>query len=133
MCEDLSTSWSSGWGGLRMKDHRDADFRDRTMVGLIHRALDWLNAGWIPGGVEAWNSAMPANFWPEHWWRQFQQTVKHIHYYNQLVVFEKGHVETPYAAKTVGDSIPYGDTGVRYAKVDWEPVLARISNYTKST
>jgi len=134
MCEDLSTSWSPSFGGYKMKDHRHDDFREKTMVGIVHRTLDWLNFGWIPGGVMSWDRPnLPTKYWPnEPWWREFAQTVKHIHYYNQIVVYEKGHVDIPFAAKTVGDTIPYKESG-KHAKVDWPPILSRISEYTKST
>eukprot|EP00984_Skeletonema_dohrnii_P013715 scaffold5701_cov155-Skeletonema_dohrnii-CCMP3373.AAC.9 len=62
------------------------------MVGLVHRSMDWFQAGWIPGKVmqeDAGNKEMK-NFWPnETWWLELHKTVKHIHYYNQLVVYEK--------------------------------------------
>lgn len=131
ICEDLSTSWNPHWGGIRDQDHRNEEFRNTTMVGLVHRTIDWLWAGWIPGSVMH-QKDMPTAFWQdEPWWQEFQKTVKHIHIYNQIVVYEKGHVDTPFNAKTVGESIPYRNSGV-HTKVDWEPVLSRVSEYTMS-
>jgi hypothetical protein len=132
MCEDLSTSWNPGFNGTKFKDHRDKTFSENTMVGLIHRTLDWLNVGWIPGQVMLWrDNKIPDDFWPEPWWREFSRTVKHIHYYNQLVVYEKGHVEIPFATKTVGGSIPYQESGV-HMPVNWPPILETVSKYMKS-
>jgi len=128
MCEDLSTSWSRGFGGYPNKDSRYQIFMDNTMVGLVHRSLDWLNAAWIPGQVMKDNSNSPKldNFWPkEPWWREFQSSVKHIHYYNQVVVYEKGLVEHKFSTMTVGKSIPYDDSGI-HEKVEWSSVMERI-------
>jgi hypothetical protein len=57
--------------------------------------------------------------------------VKHIHYYIQLVVYEKGYREQAFPVNTIGERIPYYDSGV-HAKVDWGPILDRVSNYTNS-
>ena len=66
------------------------------------------------------------NFWPEdRWWKEFASSVKHIHYYNQVVVYEKGHVGKLFATKTVGTSIPYGASG-EHKKVDWLSVMGHL-------
>jgi hypothetical protein len=90
VCEDLSTSWSGNFSGYSFKDSRDSDFLEKTMIGLssVHRSMDWLQAGWIPGKVrrEDITSEEMKNFWPDDtWWLEFHRTVKHIHYYNQLL------------------------------------------------
>lgn len=135
MCEDLSTSWSPTFGGQSNKDSRDSSFQEETMVGLIHRSMDWLQAGWVTGKVmsEDTGSLRTNDFFGpnEDWWLEFHQSVKHIHYYNQLVVYEKGYREPAFDVKSVGNAIPYTDSGV-HAKVEWGPVLDRVSNYTKS-
>ena len=134
MCEDLSTSWSQSFGGIAYKDASDKTFRDTTTVGLVHRTLDWLSAGWIPGGVQEYRVDDPQldELWSDTpWWKEFSRTVKHIHFYNQLVVFEKGLVETPFDTKTVGLQIPYADSGER-EKVDWPPILDRVQKTTQS-
>ena len=64
----------------------------------------------------------------EDWWLEFHETVRHIHYYNQLVVYEKGYREPAFAVKTVGNEIPYKYSG-EHEKVDF---LDRVSNYTNS-
>ncbi|KAL7444719.1 hypothetical protein ACHAXM_010927 [Skeletonema potamos] len=136
MCEDLSTSWSEKFSGSKFKDSRDSEFLEKTMVGLVHRSMDWLQAGWIPGKV-MWEDNMESEemrnfFGPnESWWLEFHRTVRHIHYYNQLVVYEKGYREPVFPVKTIGDKIPYKDSG-EHAKVDWGPILDRVSNYTNS-
>ena len=126
MCEDLSTSWSEKFGGMSYKTHDDESFRETTMFGLVHRSLDWLNAGWIPGGVmkyKADDERLKSVFWrKDPWWKEFSSTVKHIHCYNQLIVYEKGLVETPFATKTKGKAIPYGPSG-KHPKVDWKIVM----------
>ena len=135
MCEDLSTSWNKVWGGIRWGDSTNAQFRDTTTVGLVYRTLEWFNAGWMAGRVENHNLDAPNlnNYWKDTpWWRDFVKTVKHIHYYNQMVVYEKGIVEIPYATKTVGTSIPYQPSGA-YEKVQWKPVLERLQKITQSS
>ena len=130
--EDLCTSWSSGFQGHSMKDSRDSIFLEETTVGLVHRSMDWLQAGWIPGGVMNEDTGRMKSFWPnEDWWLEFHKTVKHIHYYNMLVVYEKGYKEPAFTSKTVGIQLPWQDSG-EHEKVDWGPILERVSNYTKS-
>ena len=129
MCEDLSTSWSGEFSGYKLKDSRDSKFLEETMVGLVHRSMDWLQAGWIPGEVirEETESEEIKNFWlNEAWWLEFHRTVKHIH-----VVYEKGYQEPAFAVKTIGDEIPLTESG-EHAKVIWGPILDRVSNYTNS-
>jgi len=128
MCEDLSTSWSPNFGGHSFQDSRNEDFRRDTMVGLVHRSMDWLNAAWIPGKpmIDSKNNTKLNDFWlGEPWWKEFSSSVKHIHYYNQIVVYEKGLVEKMFATKTIGYSIPYGDSG-EHSKVDWSSVIERV-------
>ena len=139
MCEDLSTSWSKTlrgqrFGGQSMQDSRDTGFLLNTMYGFVHRTIDWLNAGYVEGavGVEKYGR-MEDFFGPkETWWKDFHDTVKSIHVYNQLVVYEKG-IKTPtFSAKTVGSEIPYHYKGKAYEKTPWESVIPRVQSYTKS-
>jgi len=130
MCEDLSTSWSKskGLGGHPWMDSRDKAFLEETMVGLVHRSLDWLNAAWIPGEImkDLKNHPNLTDFWPEDsWWKVFADSVKHIHYYNQIVVYEKGLVDKMFATKTIGGNIPYKGSGVK-PKVQWPSVMERV-------
>jgi len=135
MCEDLSTSWSKKYGVENFQDSRNPNFVKTTMVGLVHLTLDWLNAGWIPGTVMNYaldHPKLQTDFWPDDpWWKEFSKTVKHIHNYNQIVVYEKGLVETPFADVTVGFNIPYRNSGV-HEKVDWTNVLDRIREHTRA-
>jgi len=136
MCEDLSTSWAEEYQGYSNMDSRDSKFLQETMVGLVHRTMDWFQGGWIPGRVmdegNMENETMKNFFGPsESWFFEFYKTVKHIHYYNQLVVYEKGYREPAFAVKTVGNEIPGLYSG-EYAKVEWGPILDRVSNYTNS-
>eukprot|EP00588_Corethron_pennatum_P002561 CAMPEP_0194299762 /NCGR_PEP_ID=MMETSP0169-20130528/60885_1 /TAXON_ID=218684 /ORGANISM="Corethron pennatum, Strain L29A3" /LENGTH=384 /DNA_ID=CAMNT_0039049873 /DNA_START=450 /DNA_END=1604 /DNA_ORIENTATION=- len=128
MCEDLNTSWSTKFGGYEFQDSRTKVFMRDTMVGLVHRSLDWLNAAWIPGNPakDSINDPKLENFWPEdRWWKEFASSVKHIHYYNQVVVYEKGLVGKFFPTKTVGRSIPYKASG-KHTKVDWSNVMRRL-------
>ena len=128
MCEDLSMSWSPKFGGHKFQDSRDSEFMKDTMVGLVHRSMDWLNAAWIPGQVmtDSKNDTKLNDFWPDElWWKEFSSSVKHIHYYNQVVVYEKGLVEKMFATKTIGHRIPMVDSG-EYSKVEWLSVFERI-------
>lgn len=128
MCEDLSTSWSPRFGGHSFQDSRNSDFMRDTMVGLVHRSMDWLNAAWIPGFVMTDKKHDPKlnDFWPDElWWKEFASSVKHIHYYNQVVVYEKGLVEQMFATKTVGHHIPNTDSG-EHPKVKWLGIVERI-------
>lgn len=135
-CEDLSTSWSEKFGGAEFQDYRNETFRENTMVGLVHRTMDMLNAGWIPGKVMKYelDDERMGEFWPsEPWWKEFATTVKHIHYYNQLVVYEKGPLlHNPFATMTVGMRIPFQQDNVVRNPVDWSIVQRRVANFTKS-
>jgi hypothetical protein len=135
ICEDLSTSWSPSFGGgIANQDARHTEtFLKKTMVGFIHQTMDWLQFGWIPGGVMRWQN-LPDNFFGEEhkdFWRIIPQQVKHIHYYNQFVVYEKGITYVPKNYKTVGSVIPYKDTGT-YKPTDWDSVLRKLNKYTHS-
>jgi hypothetical protein len=133
MCEDLSTSWATSYQGYPNMDSRDSKFLQETMVGLVHRTMDWFQAGWIPGGLMKEKTEILKDFFgpSEDWWLEFHKSVRHIHYYNQLVVYEKGYREPAFAVKTVGNEIPWTYSG-EHEKVDWVPVLDRVSNYTNS-
>ena len=128
MCEDLSTSWSPNFGGHKFQDSRDSEFMNDTMVRLVHRSIDWLNAACIPGKLMThgkYDSKLN-DFCPDElWWKEFPSSVKHIHYYNQVVVYEKGLVDKMFDMYTIGCSIPYGDYG-EHSKVEWFSVMECI-------
>jgi len=133
ICEDLSTSWSKGYGAASMQDSRNTTFLRNTMFGFVHRTIDWLNAGWISGGIMSENFELGDFFGEdEAWWKDFHDTVKSIHVYNQLVVYEKGYKEKAFSTKTVGSTIPYGNTGAVYRKTPWDTVIPLVQTYTKS-
>mmetsp|Transcript_17345 Transcript_17345/g.29912 ORF Transcript_17345/g.29912 Transcript_17345/m.29912 type:complete len:372 (+) Transcript_17345:335-1450(+) len=134
MCEDLSTSWGKQFGGMPGGTMANVQFRNKTTMGLVLQTVEWLNAGWIPGGVMNFQMDHPIiqTYWQDTpWWKEFVRKVKHVHLYNQLVVYELGHYDKPYATKTVGYEIPYADSGQR-EKVVWEPILERIKSLTNS-
>jgi len=68
ICEDLSTSWSAPYGGRAKEDARNAKFLETTMVGLIHKSLDWFMCGFTPGEILWLGEKVSA----EHW---VQQTI----------------------------------------------------------
>ena len=51
ICEDLNTSWMPNFGGVKHADVSNEIFRDRTMAGLVHKTMDWLNFGWLQGNT----------------------------------------------------------------------------------
>lgn len=90
ICEDLATSWSAGFGGIHGATIYDRTFLDSTMVGLVYRTMDWLQAGWRVCGsgiIPTPLSDMPDDMFPETWWKKIPEQVKHIHFYNQAVVY----------------------------------------------
>lgn len=131
--EDLSTSWHPRFSGLNGMDARSPLFLQHTAIGLIHQTLDWLNAGYISGGLMDWMYPINASeFFSESWWEIIPSQVKHIHYYNQLVVYEKGKTVIPRDLKTVGRQIPYGYSG-EHPKVDWKNITNRLAKLTGSS
>jgi len=129
--EDLSTSWSPKFEGINNADICNEDFREQTTVGLIHRTLDWLNSDWITGGAMK-PKQLEDKFYSEMWWKTVPEQVKHIHFYNQLVVYEKGLTYEAKDLKTVGMIIPYKASGV-HQPVDWDPILKKLQNFTGSS
>ena len=130
VCEDINTSWAPYFGGRPNEDARNRKFLDKTYVGLVHKSLDWLNAGWFAGDVTKWQ--LPADDrYDELWWKVVPNQVKHIHYYNQIVVYEKGLVIHIPSMKTTGSSIPYRNSGV-LKKTPWKNVLEELKTYTES-
>ena len=98
------------------------------MVGLVHQSMDWLNAAWIPSKVmdDSKNDTKLSDFWLDGiWWKEFSSSVKHIHYYNQVVFYEKELVEKMFDKKTIGYRITYGDSG-EHSKVKWSSVMECI-------
>jgi len=137
MCEDLSTSWAERFSGMPLKDSRDSVFLRETMYGLIHRTIDWLNSGYIYGGLmtENFSELERKDFFgnDESLWKEFQHTVKSVHVYSQIVVYEKGHVNEAFTTMTVGSSIPYQNSkNIVYEKTDWNNVLSKVQSYTNS-
>jgi len=134
MCEDIATSWSRGFGGIRGGTALNTDFVKTTMQGLVLQSLDWLNSGFVFGawnGVNWDSNAVPADGFGVDWWNVVTSQVKHIHYYNQLVVYEKGLTFAPVDVKTVGTSIPYRNSGT-HERVDWDFVMKKVRSFTKS-
>lgn len=131
ICEDLATSWIAHYQGYPMQDVHNQTFLQHTMVGLVHKTIDWLNHGWYAGDYKTNYHDLPDDYFPEKWWHIIPQQVKHIHYYNQFVVYEKGHSEVPSRYKTVGKRIPYQDSGI-HKPVDWNFIMKKIQHYTGS-
>lgn len=139
LCEDLATSWSGKFGGKRGGTVRDLDFILTTMQGLVYQTMDWLHAGFVfgPGNGVAWDvgdvpgSTTNDGGFGSDWWQVVTQSVKHIHLYNQIVVYEKGQTFAPASVATVGKAIPYSDSGI-HEPVDWEMVMKKVQSFTKS-
>ena len=103
------------------------------MVGLVHHTHDWLNNGWIAGGVMHDQQLPATHYYADYpWWRVIPDEVKHIHYYNQLVVYEKGRTFRATNAQTTGRAIPTTDSGTR-TPIDWSTMMANIQSLTNST
>lgn len=129
-CEDINTSWSKTYGGIPAGDTRNTAFMETTFVGLAHRTMDWFMAGWLSGNEMKWK--LPAdNTFPDTWWKVVPDQVKHIHLYNQAIVYEKGLVRQSPSIMTTGSSIPYRNSG-EHSKTDWPLVLSKLQNYTES-
>ena len=128
--EDLSTSWTPGFGGLPQGRASNPAFLDSTTVGLVHKTFDWLQAPFVDPSVA---SAMDPDrvedirqdLFDEAWWKVVPGQVRHIHYYSQAVVYEKGITYQPDHLRTVGDEIPYQPSG-EHPPVDWHLILKRI-------
>lgn len=137
MCEDLATSWLERFGGIpNAYVGGDPNFVKDTMVGLIHQTLDWFMAPALHGTdsrVRQLVDEMPDNkFDGNHsldtsWWKVIPSQVKHIHYYNQIVVYEKGKTYKSMDWLTIGNKIPYTYSG-EHPKVDWKSVMRKLDN-----
>ncbi|CAJ1949185.1 unnamed protein product [Cylindrotheca closterium] len=138
MCEDLGTSWKPNFGGIKFGSvGKDNKWVATTMVGLVHQSLDWFmapaNAGagkgntvlqdvkTIPDDRFDLSPESPSN----RWWKTIPNQVKHIHYYSQIVVYEKGVTYQGAGWKTIGTRIPYKDSGTR-ERVDWKSIIGRL-------
>jgi hypothetical protein len=137
MCEDLGTSWLKGFGGIpNAYVGGDPKFLKNTMVGLIHQTLDWFMAPAMHGTssrVRLSVDEMPDNkFAGNHtldgsWWKVIPSQVKHIHYYNQIVVYEKGETYKSMDWLTIGKKIPYTFSG-EHPNVDWKRMMRKLDN-----
>eukprot|EP00526_Cylindrotheca_closterium_P016763 CAMPEP_0113623180 /NCGR_PEP_ID=MMETSP0017_2-20120614/11917_1 /TAXON_ID=2856 /ORGANISM="Cylindrotheca closterium" /LENGTH=332 /DNA_ID=CAMNT_0000533107 /DNA_START=62 /DNA_END=1057 /DNA_ORIENTATION=- /assembly_acc=CAM_ASM_000147 len=125
MCEDISSSWNAGYGGVRNGFvGGNPMFLSKTMAGLIHQTMDWFMAsGMQARGFLSLDDLPDDAFQGEHtqdslWWKTIPSQVKHIHYYNSLVVYEKGLTHIPTKWESTGEYIPYKDSGV-HEPVNW--------------
>jgi len=105
------------------------------MVGFIYQTMDWLMASASSGQDNKQSDTMmlglddiPDNRFhtgfkmQETWWKTIPSEVKHIHYYHQMVVYEKGVTHNPYSIKTVGKRIRYKYSG-NHEKVNWKGII----------
>jgi hypothetical protein len=130
MCEDLSTSWGKAFGGRANEDVRSADFLKMTTMGLVHKTIDWLHAGLVSGAVMK-HADPRAGFFEESWWPVILNMVRHIHIYNQVVVYEKGRTYQAQSVRTFGFTIPYKNSGSK-TPVDWDKIMKTITEKTNS-
>eukprot|EP00526_Cylindrotheca_closterium_P015021 CAMPEP_0113626390 /NCGR_PEP_ID=MMETSP0017_2-20120614/13646_1 /TAXON_ID=2856 /ORGANISM="Cylindrotheca closterium" /LENGTH=257 /DNA_ID=CAMNT_0000536565 /DNA_START=386 /DNA_END=1159 /DNA_ORIENTATION=+ /assembly_acc=CAM_ASM_000147 len=137
ICEDLATSWHHKFGGIP-KEYvgGNPQFVKKTMVGMIHQTMDWLMAGAMHGeslvrrdSVEKIDSSRftDEQFFDTSWWQIIPSQVKHIHYYNQLVVYEKGLTYKATPLRTVGTSIPTKYSG-EYHSINWKGIIQKLDN-----
>eukprot|EP01138_Halocafeteria_seosinensis_P013007 gb/GECG01013285.1/.p1 GENE.gb/GECG01013285.1/~~gb/GECG01013285.1/.p1 ORF type:complete len:376 (+),score=21.05 gb/GECG01013285.1/:1-1128(+) len=131
VCEDLGTSWSRKHGGIPRRDVRNQEFLEKTAFGLVHKTLDWFMFAWIRQGGRKY-SDLPNDFFSESWWRTIPQQVKHIHLYNQFIVYEKGITHKPRDVQTVGRWIPLFSKTVRGKRAHWNRIVKRVSAFTNS-
>lgn len=61
------------------------------------------------------------------WWKKIPAQVKHIHYYNQIVVYEKSVTYRPVAWRTAGFEIPYEDSR-QHPNGKWGPIIKRLDS-----
>jgi phosphoribosyl 1,2-cyclic phosphodiesterase len=139
MCEDLGTSWQKIYGGIpngKSYSPDDLRFMNETMVGFIHQTMDWFTAATMRGKHSYYaqeidtifNCKFDCSDSPTNpWWKTIPKQVKHIHYYNQLVVFEKGVTQMPTPLQTVGTEIPIGYSG-EYDPINWKRILQKIDD-----
>lgn len=133
MCEDLSTSWAMGFGGAPWKDVRNPEFVSKTMVGKVHQTIDMLHSTFIPGQIPPDVKDIPPDYFDDPLSDVIRTQVKHIHIYNQVVVYEKGLYTEIVDRKTVGTQIPYTyDARVQTSKVDMERIMEKIHNTIRS-
>lgn len=132
LCEDLSTSWSPSFGGVINGTVDNKDFRDKTMMGYIHKTIDWLNVNWISGGLMRATPPEDDSLYPPLW-KIIHTQVKHIHLYDQMVVYEKGVPMVPRFTNSVGTwvfepKLP----GQVNGQVNWDLVLKKIQKFSGS-
>lgn len=137
ICEDLATSWLKKFGGIRNEYiGGDPEFLKSTMVGLVHQTLDWFMASSISGKSIIKKTDLdeiPEDLFvgrhglDSSWWKVVTSQVKHIHYYNQIVVYEKGVTYKPAVWRTIGKVIPYADSGSHDA-VNWKRIIGKLDS-----
>eukprot|EP00980_Cylindrotheca_fusiformis_P015647 scaffold4501_cov118-Cylindrotheca_fusiformis.AAC.7 len=138
MCEDLATSWhKKKYGGIpNAYVGKDPKFLKDTMVGLVHQTLDWFMApamhGTHPRVQQSLDEIPEDKFSGDQsddssWWKVIPSQVKHIHYYNQIVVYEKGQTYKSLPWVSIGNKIPYRDSG-EHPRVDWKSIVGKLDS-----
>jgi len=140
LCEDLSTSWKdtfhgNHFGGMVHGKISNPEFLEKTFFGLVHKTMDWLQGDWISSGGGG-PKELPDDTFQEKWWKNILQQVKHIHLYNQFVVYEKGKTYKPQeigaSTSDVEISKNKDDSGNHDKPVDWGPILDKLQTYMGS-
>ncbi|CAJ1947460.1 unnamed protein product [Cylindrotheca closterium] len=131
MCEDLATSWLKKFGGLPNEHVSNSpEFLKHTMVGLVHQTMDWLLASSVSGKSIITRPDLDQvadDVFDSSWWKVIPSQVKHIHYYNQIVVYEKGVTYKPSPYRTIGKQIPYKESGT-YDSLDWTIIMEKLDS-----
>merc|ERR1712150_275364 len=129
-CEDLGTSWSPQFGGVRYGGVTSSDFVDKTMIGQIHYAIDWLHAGFLNGNAMSYSrpsDERPQDRYPDMpEYRSFIRDFKSIHVYNQIVFFERG-TYSQFSLETKGTRISYFSDEYSGYKLPWEEVEDKLT------
>ena len=94
MCEDLATSYVTGFGGL--PGVRAPESVPFTMIGLTQQFVDWINGYFVDGFMP---SLQPSTFddgrgGSNSLATYFTKSVKGIYFYSQVVVVEKSDEDT---------------------------------------
>ena len=106
LCEDMHTSYWKGWGG--------GGYRKKgTFIEYSKNFIDYINA---------WHSQTPRLGITE-----FTRTARSLHYYDSILVIEKGVVNKPFHLRTGEPKIRQYNPPVS----QWKRLRERIRNYLR--
>jgi len=106
LCEDVHTSYWRGWGGGGYKNRG-------TFIEYSKNFIDYINA---------WHSQTPKLKVTD-----FTRTAKSLHFYDSIVVIEKGTVEKPFQLRTGDQHVALFDQPVSR----WKRIKERFERLIK--